>query len=236
MPAAKRGCTVWLTGLSGAGKSTITALLSEELRRRGRRVEVLDGDEVRENLSKGLGFSKEDRDTNIRRIGWVADRLTRNGVFVIVAAISPYRAVRDEVRQLVGDFVEVHVDCSLEVLTERDVKGLYARALAGEIKNFTGVSDPYEAPLRPEVRVDSAVQTVQESVAAIIAVLSGEGYLGPGGEGNGRAPVLDLQGEFQRPPSASGLAAPHGGVLTVRQAEPARAAELAAEAAALAPI
>src|ERR1700674_5573214 len=129
------GFTIWMTGLSGAGKSTLARALETALRERQRHVEVLDGDEVRENLSKGLGFSKEDRDTNIRRIGWVADRLTRNGVFVIVAAISPYRAVRDEVRQLIGDFIEVHVDCSLEVLTERDVKGLYAKALAGEVAN-----------------------------------------------------------------------------------------------------
>ena len=229
MPAPRRGCTVWLTGLSGAGKSTITGLLTEELRRRGRRVEVLDGDEVRENLSKGLGFSKEDRDTNIRRIGWVADRLTRNGVFVIVAAISPYRAARDEVRQLIGDFIEVHVDCSLEVLTARDVKGLYAKALAGELANFTGVSDPYEAPLRPEVRVDSAVQTVTESVGDILAVLEGEGYLRPSGESNGHAPGLELEGEFHRA-APSGLPLPHGGVLTVRLAEPARAAQLEAEA------
>jgi ATP sulfurylase/adenylyl-sulfate kinase len=229
MPAPRRGCTVWLTGLSGAGKSTITGLLTEELQRRGRRVEVLDGDEVRENLSKGLGFSKEDRDTNIRRIGWVADRLTRNGVFVIVAAISPYRAARDEVRQLIGDFIEVHVDCSLEVLTARDVKGLYAKALAGELANFTGVSDPYEAPLRPEVRVDSAVQTVTESVGDILAVLEGEGYLRPSGESNGHAPGLELEGEFHRA-APSGLPPPHGGVLTVRLAEPARAAQLEAEA------
>jgi len=235
MPAAKRGCTVWLTGLSGAGKSTITELLTAELGQRGKKVEVLDGDEVRENLSKGLGFSKEDRDTNIRRIGWVADRLTRNGVFVIVAAISPYRAVRDEVRQLIGDFIEVHVDCSLEVLTARDVKGLYARALAGELKNFTGVSDPYEAPLRPEVRVDSARQTVAEAVADILAVLEAEGYLKPALEGNGRARGFELEGPFQGA-APSGLPAPHGGVLTVRLAEPARAAELEAEAAGLPPI
>jgi ATP sulfurylase/adenylyl-sulfate kinase len=229
MPAARRGCTVWLTGLSGAGKSTITEQLTDELQRRGGRVEVLDGDEVRENLSKGLGFSKEDRDTNIRRIGWVADRLTRNGVFVLVAAISPYRAVRDEVRQLIGDFIEVHVDCSLEVLMARDVKGLYAKALAGELKNFTGVSDPYEEPLRPEVRVDSATQTVAQSVADIVAVLEGEGYLRRAVASNGLAPGLDLGGELQRP-APSGLPAPHGGVLAIRLAERARAAELESEA------
>jgi sulfate adenylyltransferase/3'-phosphoadenosine 5'-phosphosulfate synthase len=214
--------------MSGAGKSALTAVLVDELKRRGKRVEVLDGDEVRENLSKGLGFSKEDRDTNIRRIGWVADRLTRNGVFVLVAAISPYRAARDEVRQLIGDFVEVHVDCTIEELSRRDVKGLYAKALSGEIKNFTGVSDPYEAPLRPEVRVDSAVQTVEESAAAIVEVLVSEGYLGPGGEANGVA-RLDVEPDAGRL-SAAGQIPPHGGTLRIRQADPRRAVELETEA------
>src|SRR5207245_9418099 len=172
-----RAATIWLTGLSGAGKSTISELLERELRGRAKKVEVLDGDVVRENLSKGLGFSKEDRDINIRRIGFVADRLTRNGVFVIVAAISPYREVRDEVRQLIGDFVEVHVDCSLEELTRRDVKGLYAKALRGEITNFTGVSDPYEAPLDPDVVVRSDRETVDEGIEKILARLDALGYL-----------------------------------------------------------
>src|SRR4029077_13419593 len=144
---AEQGVTVWFTGLSGAGKSTISTALAEELRRRGRPVEILDGDVVRENLSKGLGFSREDRDTNIRRIGFVAELLTRHGVVVLVAAISPYRETRDEVRARIGHFVEVHVDCPLDELVQRDVKGLYKRALAGEIDNFTGVSDPYEPPL-----------------------------------------------------------------------------------------
>jgi adenylylsulfate kinase len=168
---SEKGLTVWLTGLSGAGKSTIANGLAEELRARGRKVEILDGDIVRENLSKGLGFSKEDRDINIRRIGFVAELLTRNGVVVIVAAISPYREIRDEVREMIGRFLEVHVDCSIEELTRRDVKGLYAKALAGEIKNFTGVSDPYEAPLEPEVRVDSATETFEESLAKVIAAV-----------------------------------------------------------------
>jgi len=168
---SEKGLTVWFTGLSGAGKSTIANALAEELRARGRRVEILDGDVVRENLSKGLGFSKEDRDINIRRIGFVADLLTRNGVTVLVAAISPYRAVRDEVRAMVGRFLEVHVDCTLDELTRRDVKGLYAKALAGEIKNFTGVSDPYEAPLDPEVRVDSSTETLEESLATVLEAI-----------------------------------------------------------------
>jgi adenylylsulfate kinase len=168
---SEQGLTVWFTGLSGAGKSTVATALAEELRAQGRRVEILDGDVVRENLSKGLGFSKEDRDINIRRIGFVADLLTRNGVVVLVAAISPYREVRDEVREMVGRFLEVHVHCTLEELTRRDVKGLYAKAIAGEIKNFTGVSDPYEAPLDPEVRVDSSTETLEESLAKVIAAV-----------------------------------------------------------------
>lgn len=172
-----QGVTVWLTGLSGAGKSTIAAALAEELRRRGRRVEVLDGDAVRENLSKGLGFSREDRDTNIRRIGYVAHLLTRNGVVVVVAAISPYRATRDEVRQLIGDFLEVHVRCPLEELVRRDVKGLYRRALAGEIAHFTGVSDPYEPPLQPDLVVDTDREPPEASVARVIAALQQAGYL-----------------------------------------------------------
>ena len=168
---SEQGLTVWLTGLSGAGKSTIATALAAELRSRGRKVEILDGDIVRENLSKGLGFSKEDRDINIRRIGFVAELLTRNGVVVIVAAISPYRAIRDEVREMIDNFLEVHVDCTIDELTRRDVKGLYAKALAGEIKNFTGVSDPYEAPLEPEVRVDSATETLEESLAKVLAAV-----------------------------------------------------------------
>jgi adenylylsulfate kinase len=168
----EQGVTVWLTGLSGAGKSTIADALTRELLHRGRRVEVLDGDVVRENLSKGLGFSKEDRDTNVRRIGFVADLLTRNGVTVIVAAISPYREVRDEVREMIGRFIEVHVHCTLPELVRRDVKGLYRRALAGEVKNFTGVSDPYEEPLAPEVVVDSSRETVDESLARVLAAVN----------------------------------------------------------------
>ena len=172
-----QGFTLWLTGLSGAGKSTLAGELAPLLRERGVPVEVLDGDEVRTHLSKGLGFSREDRDTNIRRIGFVARLLARNGVGVITAAISPYRAVRDEVRAEAVNFVEVYVRCSLDELVRRDVKGLYARALRGEIEHFTGVSDPYEEPLAPDVVVDSATDSVPESVARIMAVLEERGYL-----------------------------------------------------------
>src|SRR5579884_3936784 len=173
------GFTIWLTGLSGAGKSTLARGLAAALRERGRRVEVLDGDEVREHLSKGLGFSKHDRDTNIRRIAYVARLLTRNGVVTIVAAISPYREVRDEARQQIGAFVEVYVHCPLEELVRRDVKGLYAKALRGEIPNFTGVSDPYEEPENPDVVVETDQETVEESVTKILAALDARGYIAP---------------------------------------------------------
>jgi len=174
----QQGFTIWLTGLSGAGKTTISDALEPLLRARGiTKLEKLDGDVVRTHLSKGLGFSKEDRDTNIRRIGWVAEVLTRNGVCVIASAISPYREIRDEVRRNIGDFVEVYVECSIEELTRRDVKGLYEKALRGEIQNFTGVSDPYEPPLAPEVVVNSERETVEESVAKVLAVLEARGYV-----------------------------------------------------------
>jgi len=158
-----QGFTLWFTGLSGAGKTTITEYLTNEFRKRGYKFEVLDGDVVRTHLSKGLGFSKEDRDENIRRIGFVANLLERNGVIAITAAISPYREIRDEVRRTHNHFVEVFVHCPLETLVERDVKGLYRKALSGEIKNFTGVSDPYEEPLNPEVVVSTDRETVAES-------------------------------------------------------------------------
>jgi len=171
----QKGFTLWLTGLSGAGKTTLAGELLNKLRSRGLLVEVLDGDEVRTNLSKGLGFSKEDRDTNIRRIGYVSRLLSRNGVSVISAAISPYRLVRDEVRRSFevdgAQFIEVYVKCPIDVLTERDVKGLYKKALAGEIKEFTGVSDPYEEPVDPEVIVETDRESIEQSVAAIISEL-----------------------------------------------------------------
>jgi len=166
-----KGFTLWFTGLSGAGKSTISELVFARLRQSGAKAELLDGDVVRTHLSKGLGFSKEDRDTNIRRIGFVCELLTRNGVIAVVAAISPYREVREEVRRQIGNFVEVYVHCPIEVLAERDVKGLYRKALQGEIASFTGVSDPYEPPLNPEVTVDSSKETVDQSVERVWAKL-----------------------------------------------------------------
>jgi adenylylsulfate kinase len=172
-----RGVTVWFTGLSGAGKSTISEALEQELRARGCRVEPLDGDIVRQNLTKGLGFSKADRDENIRRIGFVAHLLSRNGVVVLVSAISPYRDIRDEVRRRIGDFVEVYVNAPLETCEGRDVKGLYLKARAGEIKGFTGIDDPYEAPLRPEVECRTDRETVSESVAKVLEALEGRGYV-----------------------------------------------------------
>lgn len=173
----QKGVTLWLTGLSGSGKSTLANFLEKKLKERGAKVEILDGDEVRENLSKGLGFSKEDRDTNIKRIGYVAKLLARNGVAVITAAISPYREVRDYIRKQNKDFVEVFVKCPLEQCIDRDVKGLYKKALAGEIKQFTGVSDPYEEPLNPEVTVCTNLESIEESAGKILSKLEELGYI-----------------------------------------------------------
>jgi adenylylsulfate kinase len=173
----QKGFTIWFTGLSGSGKTTISKALREEIKKRGRNVEVLDGDVVRTNLSKGLGFSKEDRDINIRRIGFVAHLLTRNGVVVVCAAISPYKAIRNENRQLIGDFIEVYIKASVETCAKRDLKGLYQKAFAGEIKEFTGVSDPYEPPENPEVLCDTENETVEECVAKIVKYLVEKGYL-----------------------------------------------------------
>jgi adenylylsulfate kinase len=168
----KKGFTLWFTGLSGSGKTTITNQLVKELRKRDVSLEVLDGDIVRENLSKGLGFSKEDRDTNIRRIAFVANLLSRHGVPVITAAISPYREIRNEAREMMDDrFIEAYVKASVETCEERDVKGLYAKARSGEIKEFTGVSDPYEPPEDPELVIDTESQSPEESAQQILAYL-----------------------------------------------------------------
>jgi adenylyl-sulfate kinase len=174
-----KGFTLWLTGMSGAGKSTISDHLMARFREAGAKVELLDGDVVRTNLSQGLGFSREDRDTNIRRIGFVADLLSRNGIIVVVAAISPYRETREEVKGKIANFLEVFAACPVEVLAQRDVKGLYKRALAGEVGNFTGISDPYEPPLHPDVTVRSDLETEDESVGRIWRELENRGWIGP---------------------------------------------------------
>jgi adenylylsulfate kinase len=174
------GACLWFTGLPGAGKSTVAEVVVDELRRRGHRVELLDGNEVHENLSKELGSSKDDRDTNIRRIGWVAAVLARNGVVAVTAAISPYREIRDEVRAQIDHFVEVFVDTPIEVCEERDTKGLYAKARAGKILHFTGVSDPYEPPLAPEVRVVTHDRDVAASAAQVLSYLEESGLTRPG--------------------------------------------------------
>jgi adenylyl-sulfate kinase len=173
------GFVLWLTGLSGAGKSTIAAKLGPALAERGHRVELLDGDEVRTNLCQGLGFSRQDRDTNIARIGYVAGKLAKHGVAVLVAAISPYRQARDQVRAQVDNFVEVHVAAPVATCAERDPKGLYAKALAGEIPHFTGVSDPYQPPLAAEIVLHTEAETVDESVEQVIAWLQRAGLTTP---------------------------------------------------------
>jgi adenylylsulfate kinase len=173
----ERGCVIWFTGLSGSGKTTIAQIVEHKLLDAGVPIEILDGDVVRENLSKGLGLSKEDRDINIRRIAFVAHLLQRNGAFVITAAISPYRAIRNEARAMIKDFVEVYAEAPLEVCEERDVKGLYAKARAGEIKGFTGIDDPYEPPSSPEVVCNTAEETPEESAEKVLGRLVELKYL-----------------------------------------------------------
>src|SRR5918911_3034643 len=174
---ANQGFTIWFTGLSGSGKSTLSEVIERRLRARGRNVEVLDGDIVRTHLSKGLGFSREDRDTNIKRIAFVCSLLTRNGVICISAAIAPYREAREWARKEIGNFVEVYVKCPIEVCRQRDVKGLYKLVDEGKIKNFTGVDDPYEEPESPELVIETDKETVEESVERIFAKLVELGYL-----------------------------------------------------------
>jgi adenylylsulfate kinase len=171
------GFILWLTGLSGAGKSTLSEALLPTLHATGRRVEMLDGDVVRTHLSKGLTFSREDRDTNVRRIGWVADLVARHGGIALAAVISPFREVRDELKRTYPNFVEVYVHATVETCAQRDVKGLYAKAIAGEIKNFTGVSDPYEPPLNADVVVDTASESIAQSAEKILAHLRSRGLI-----------------------------------------------------------
>lgn len=172
MERGQIGVTLWFTGLSGAGKTTISQAVEKELRLLDYKVESLDGDVVRQNLTKGLGFSREDRDENIRRIGFVANLLTRNQVIVLVSAISPYREIRTEVRDRIGDFIEVYINAPLEVCEARDVKGLYKKARSGIIKNFTGIDDPYEPPINPEVECKTDSETLEQSVAKVLAQLA----------------------------------------------------------------
>ena len=173
----KKGFTIWCTGLSGAGKSTVAGLVTEKLRKMGKPLELLDGDEVRTHLSKGLGFSKQGRDTNIHRLGYVAKLLNDNGLIVIIAAISPYREIRDSNRKLIKRFVEVHVQCPLSECERRDVKGLYQKARAGEIENFTGISDPYETPENPEVVLNTDQENPDESAEKVLDRCRELGYL-----------------------------------------------------------
>ena len=179
--AAKKGFTVWFTGLPCAGKTTLANLLANELQKRGRGVEILDGDVVRTHLSKGLGFSREDRDENIRRIGFVCGLLSKHGAVAIAAAVSPFRATRDQVRASIPNFVEVYVAAPLEVCIARDVKGMYKKALTGEIPQFTGVSDPYEHPLNPELTVEAYQEPPEASAARIVAKLEQLGWIEPAG-------------------------------------------------------
>jgi len=187
MSAHTTGCILWFTGLSGAGKSTLAEFLTPLLRELGLKVELLDGDEVRENLSKGLGFSKEDRDTNVRRIGFVANLLARNGVIAISAAISPYRSIRDEIRsRSQAPFIEIHVAAPLATVEERDTKGLYAKARAGLLKQFTGISDPYEEPLHPELTLHTDRESIEESATKVLLYLESKHLIPQGSSAKAR--------------------------------------------------
>jgi adenylyl-sulfate kinase len=188
MSKKKEGVVLWFTGLSGAGKSTLAEAIAPKLKSHGKKVEILDGDVVRTHLSKGLGFSREDRDTNIARIAFVSHLLARNGVVVLVAAISPFRETRDKARQLIGDFIEIHIAPPLEECIKRDVKGLYKKAIAGEIQQFTGISDPYEEPLDPELRIDTSKGSIEEGGTRILAKMRELGYLDH--EGAAKTPDL----------------------------------------------
>ncbi len=193
----QKGVTVWFTGMSGAGKTALAIRLEQELRQRGLRVERLDGDIVRQGLTSDLGFSKEDRDKNIERVTFVAKLLTRNGVAVLCSFISPYRQARDNARKQTGNFVEVYCYAPLEALVERDVKGLYKKALAGEIENFTGVSDPYEEPVNPEVIINSATETIEESLSKVWSKLEELGYVPPRNQPDDEAYTAEEEAEIE---------------------------------------
>lgn len=193
----QKGVTVWFTGMSGAGKTALAISLEKMLKERGLKVERLDGDIVRQSLTRDLGFSKEDRDKNIERVTFVAKLLTRNGVAVLCSFISPYREVRANVKKEVGNLIEVYCYAPLETLMARDVKGLYKKALAGEIQNFTGISDPYEAPENPDVRIDSGAETIEESLAKIMSKLEELGYAPPAQESKDAAYTEDEEAEIE---------------------------------------
>jgi adenylyl-sulfate kinase len=193
----QKGVTVWFTGLSGAGKTALAIRLEQELRQRGLRVERLDGDIVRQGLTSDLGFSKEDRDKNIERVTFVAKLLTRNGVAVLCSFISPYRQARANARQQTGNFIEVYCHAPLETLIKRDVKGLYKKALAGEIENFTGISDPYEEPVNPEVIINSATETIEQSLAKVLGKLQELGYVPPADEPQGESYTAEEEAEIE---------------------------------------
>ena len=203
-----KGVTVWFTGLSGSGKTTIAKRIETILKDRGVPVERLDGDIVRQSLTRDLGFSKEDRDKNIERVTFVSKLLTRNGVVTLCAFISPYKNVRDQSRREIGEFLEVYVKASLDALLERDLKGLYKKALAGEIQNFTGVNDPYDAPENPELVCDTDVESIEESTEKVLSMLEERGYIPPEGSGKRR-------GATARPAmeKVAGPSTPHGGTL-----------------------
>jgi len=193
----QKGVTVWFTGMSGAGKTALAISLEKMLKERGLKVERLDGDIVRQSLTRDLGFSKEDRDKNIERVTFVAKLLTRNGVAVLCSFISPYREVRAQVKKEVGNFVEVYCHASLETLIARDVKGLYKKAIAGEIENFTGISDPYEPPENPDVVIDSGEETIDESLAKIMSKLEELGYAPPAQESKDSAYTGNEEAEIE---------------------------------------
>jgi sulfate adenylyltransferase/3'-phosphoadenosine 5'-phosphosulfate synthase len=207
-----KGVTVWFTGLSGSGKTTIAKRIETILQDRGVPVERLDGDIVRQSLTRDLGFSKEDRDKNIERVTFVSKLLTRNGVVTLCAFISPYKSVRDQSRREIGEFLEVYVKASMDALLERDLKGLYKKALAGEIQNFTGVNDPYDAPENPELVCDTDVESIEESTEKVLSMLEERGYIAS--DGSPKRPSSGVRSGTEK---VAGPSTPHGGTLVNRE-------------------